>query len=230
MPRITQGPSVKSTSSETTSSIIHHQNTQGIKKKKKLNSQRMANDDISYHHHDRQNERPFEIRLSLRFIIFTIFAMAAVSFATGRAALTMVLYKQQAIITAFVPPDTSLPPPTYSELKDVPHTVYSSKNFDTGVDATSDSVLARRADGFVDRHVDTSMTEDLHEPAGQHLLIDIKSVDGAFLNSKDRLASAMVNLINLSGLTMLSYHCHALVPVGVSCVGVLLESHISVRH
>jgi S-adenosylmethionine decarboxylase len=26
---------------------------------------------------------------------------------------------------------------------------------------------------------------------------------------------------------MLSYHCHALLPSGVSCVGVLLESHIS---
>jgi spermidine synthase len=28
-------------------------------------------------------------------------------------------------------------------------------------------------------------------------------------------------------LTLLSYHCHSLVPAGVSCVGVLLESHIS---
>ena len=28
-------------------------------------------------------------------------------------------------------------------------------------------------------------------------------------------------------MTLLSYHCHALMPSGVSCVGVLLESHIS---
>jgi S-adenosylmethionine decarboxylase len=28
-------------------------------------------------------------------------------------------------------------------------------------------------------------------------------------------------------MTLLSYHCHALLPSGVSCVGVLLESHIS---
>ena len=67
----------------------------------------------------------------------------------------------------------------------------------------------------------------MHEPAGQHLLVDIKSVDGTFLNSEDRLARAMVDLIEMSGLTMLSYHCHGLEPVGVSCVGVLLESHIS---
>lgn len=182
-------------------------------------------------HHERQLRSPFEIRLSLRFVVLTIFGSAALSFAVGRAALVIILHKQHGEPNFIPPADTSLPPPTYSELKDVPHTIYSSKNFDTGVDATSDSVLARRAYGFVDRHVEIneSMTEDLHEPAGQHLLIDIKSVDGAFLNSKDRLASAMVNLVNLSGLTMLSYHCHALVPVGVSCVGVLLESHISVR-
>jgi len=30
-----------------------------------------------------------------------------------------------------------------------------------------------------------------------------------------------------AGLTLLSYHCHSLLPAGVSCVGVLLESHIS---
>jgi hypothetical protein len=28
-------------------------------------------------------------------------------------------------------------------------------------------------------------------------------------------------------MTLLSYHCHSLIPSGVSCVGVLLESHIS---
>ena len=31
----------------------------------------------------------------------------------------------------------------------------------------------------------------------------------------------------MGGLTLLSYHCHSLLPAGVSCVGVLLESHIS---
>lgn len=37
----------------------------------------------------------------------------------------------------------------------------------------------------------------------------------------------MVETVVQSGLTMLSYHCHKLIPKGVSCVGVLLESHIS---
>jgi len=64
-------------------------------------------------------------------------------------------------------------------------------------------------------------------PAGQHLLVDIKNVEEAFLNSEERLADAMVQSVEAAGLTMLSYHCHALKPAGVSCVGVLLESHIS---
>ncbi|EED87997.1 predicted protein, partial [Thalassiosira pseudonana CCMP1335] len=62
---------------------------------------------------------------------------------------------------------------------------------------------------------------------GQHLLIDIKGVDYHFLNSEKRLAQAMIDLINESKLTLLSYHCHSLIPVGVSCAGVLLESHIA---
>lgn len=66
-----------------------------------------------------------------------------------------------------------------------------------------------------------------HLPAGQHLLVDIKNLEAAFLNSEERLAKAMVDTVSAAGLTMLSYHCHSLIPAGVSCVGVLLESHIS---
>jgi spermidine synthase len=69
--------------------------------------------------------------------------------------------------------------------------------------------------------------EELHEPAGQHLLVDIKGIEADFLDSEERLAKAMVDTVSEASLTMLSYHCHKLIPKGVSCVGVLLESHIS---
>ena len=62
---------------------------------------------------------------------------------------------------------------------------------------------------------------------GQHLLLDIKYVDTTFLESEQKLAQAMVDIVNLSKLTLLSYHCHSLLSSGVNCVGVLLESYIS---
>lgn len=57
--------------------------------------------------------------------------------------------------------------------------------------------------------------------------MDIKGIEADFLDSEARLSQAMVETIQQSGLTLLSYHCHKLIPKGVSCVGVLLESHIS---
>ena len=57
--------------------------------------------------------------------------------------------------------------------------------------------------------------------------MDIKGIEADFLDSEVRLAKAMVDTVSNAGLTMLSYHCHKLIPKGVSCVGVLLESHIS---
>jgi S-adenosylmethionine decarboxylase proenzyme len=70
-------------------------------------------------------------------------------------------------------------------------------------------------------------SDEVHQAAGQHLLVDIKGVDSDFLDSEERLSKAMVDAVIAGGLTMLSYHCHKLHPSGVSCVGVLLESHIS---
>ena len=150
----------------------------------------------------------------------------------------------------------TLPPIVVSPTKDVPSTIYSSKHYETAGVSTSDTLLVRRGeapeikeyhepfkqeevaidgtlgnDSFHDyvNHKEEEALEGgmMHEPAGQHLLIDIKSVDREFLNSEERLAQAMVDLIEMSGLTMLSYHCHGLPPVGVSCIGVLLESHVS---
>lgn len=73
----------------------------------------------------------------------------------------------------------------------------------------------------------SSDTTEEHLPAGQHLLVDMEGVDGDFLNSEAQLSQAMVDTVKEAGLTMLSYHCHSLTPTGVSCIGVLLESHIS---
>ena len=74
---------------------------------------------------------------------------------------------------------------------------------------------------------DEDEDDEIHLPSGQHLLLDIKNVDSSFLASEERLANAMLEIVYECGLTLLSYHCHGLQPSGVSCVGVLLESHVS---
>ena len=109
----------------------------------------------------------------------------------------------------------------------------STGNPDTRPDGSAAHANAK-ADGQATKRSEYNTTnpppideDEEHLPAGQHLLVDIKNVDSDFLNSEERLAEAMVEVVALSELTLLSYHCHGLIPEGVSCVGVLLESHIS---
>jgi hypothetical protein len=47
----------------------------------------------------------------------------------------------------------------------------------------------------------------LYLPAGQLLLVDIKNVDPIFLNSEERLAEAMIQLVDECKVTLLAYHC-----------------------
>ena len=109
-------------------------------------------------------------------------------------------------------------------------------NIDTPVlEGTGDDVPYERDITYnnVSRHEGRSggreqpLLRDQSNPSGQHLLVDIRNIEAAFLNSESRLADAMQETVRAGGLTMLSYHCHSLHPAGVSCVGVLLESHIS---
>lgn len=78
-----------------------------------------------------------------------------------------------------------------------------------------------------DEEDDEDDDDDEPNPSGEHLMVDIKHVNTEFLNSEQRLAQAMVDLVNEEDLTLLSYHCHGLMPTGVSCVGVLLLGYVS---
>ncbi len=127
-----------------------------------------------------------------------------------------------------------LPTPTIIAGKKVPPTTYTSKTFQKDGALTSRTVHLERCPANFFRGTKNDADEvvphedgGLHRPSGQHLLIDIQYVDPDFLNSEEKLATAMIEMVNESKLTLLSYHCHSLVPVGVSCVGVLLESHVS---
>jgi len=210
---------------------------------------------------------PYKMTLSLLFLSLSFAVATTFAFAVGRACRNTVVGQtalgiiqnnnnNNSLYTNKADSKwghTILPHPVLPDGKRVPSTIYTSKQFDTGVTTTSDSILLTRKPGSatkdetghffeayeVSSDGTTSVTEttatvnnsneeeEIHEPAGQHLLVDIENVDAHFLDSEELLAEAMMTLIDESGLTMLSYHCHGLEPMGVSCVGILLESHIS---
>jgi len=111
-------------------------------------------------------------------------------------------------------------------------TICMAASFFAGVTMGPDSnVTSVTMDNRSPPHLDLSgdlLAKSLeHPPSGQHLLVDIANVATDFLDSEERLSKAMIETVKETGLTMLSYHCHKLSPAGISCVGVLMESHIS---
>lgn len=142
-----------------------------------------------------------------------------------------------------------LPNPVLKNGKFSPSTEYTSKSFATTQSASTQSrwaVMEAGKQQCVDlpdhdcpdesaskpsHHLEggshMKAKGESHLPQGQHLLMDFENVNEAFLNSEERLAHAMLELVGDCGLTLLSYHCHKMNPMGVSCAGVLLESHVS---
>jgi len=184
--------------------------------------------------------------LPRRFYLLSYLASILLAFAVGRLARHHILNQAGVLMQLMMPPKKQgLPLPTLPEGKKTPNTIYASKHYGgSGIVSSSDSLLStsnrRRHESTSNKSKsnwvaykveeeakEESIGELAHEPAGEHILVDIENVDAFFLNSEERLARAMIDLINFSGLTLLSYHCHKLQPLGVSCVGILLESHVS---
>ena len=156
------------------------------------------------------------------------------------------IYLDEGVLSHSEDSSLGLPVPLARGGKTVPQTLYTTRNFDSRKSGTISSQWLQSENRVITEDVPSPLNERLsdmndtqsdmisvegdeeeHLPAGQHLLVDISGVDGAFLNSEKQLATAMVQLVDNSGLTLLSYHCHGLKPAGVSCAGVLLESHVA---
>ena len=204
---------------------------------------------------------PYRVSVSKRFLFLSLIPPLLLAFGIGRVTRVLLidrpyfeaLQTQQALLlveqrlreeqSSNPISDAKLPSPTLQGDKVHPHSIYTSKNFDTSKATTSNSrwivteAGKEECEGENAQECPASImdtdgdgneeTEELHLPAGQHLLMDFEHVDYEFLNSEELLATAMLALVNSCGLTLLSYHCHSLMPSGVSCAGVLLESHVS---
>lgn len=171
------------------------------------------------------------VQVTPLFLAATIAIATAVAFIVGLTVshdLSMMRQPPTSIgiedaVVIHAPGSIELPVPVMIEGKKAPLSTYSSKTLlgktsTVRLDTTGSSSIV----------VENKTTgADLHLPSGQHLLVDLKGVDSEFLNSEQQLAEAMLDLVTESRLTLLSYHCHSLVPTGVACIGVLLESHVS---
>jgi S-adenosylmethionine decarboxylase proenzyme len=235
-------------------------------------------------HHDLP---PYQMNVTRRFLILSLIASSCISFLVGQGTRVILvfhyrktwnqLHKGLGMEAEYImlhnrkDDNLHLPSPMVKGGKQVPHTVYTSKHFDTSRPVTSASLFIQKEGGGGSSQASTTSTdkppppddvpntmtsmaivrnknnqthldslfsgekgvvsgdddEELHLPAGQHLLLDFDNVDATFLNSQKQLAEAMVAMVYECGLTMLSYHCFGLEPTGVSCAGVLLESHVA---
>jgi len=171
----------------------------------------------------------YKVNLSGKFLIFSVFVSCLVALGVGRAARMYLLVVPEGQCNA--PIVDPLPSLVVKNGKNIPQARYSSKNFDTSMSASSSSFLTASRDETAEDvtllEITTETTEALQEPSAEHLMVDIKHVDAAFLNSEGRLANAIIQVMNEAQLTLLSYHCHGLTPMGVSCVGVLKQNYIS---
>jgi S-adenosylmethionine decarboxylase proenzyme len=172
---------------------------------------------------DVADARSFQIVLSFRFILTSFVTAIAISLSVGFNAQRHFL--AQAQISS-----NEMPYPVIHRSK-FPSTRYISRFPDITFDVESDSILARqeqvRPKNDSEQLHSTSENDFITQPFGQHLLVDVQYVDSDFLDSKQRLASSMIELAKRSKLALLSYHCHHLEPMGVTCVGVMLKSHIT---
>jgi S-adenosylmethionine/arginine decarboxylase-like enzyme len=86
-----------------------------------------------------------------------------------------------------------------------------------------------RGDECIETNTYHGNDDDEEEAIAEHLMVDIKNVDSSFLNSEGRLANALLELVTEAKLTLLSYYCFGLVPMGVSCVGLLKRNYVSLH-
>mmetsp|Transcript_20166 Transcript_20166/g.48438 ORF Transcript_20166/g.48438 Transcript_20166/m.48438 type:complete len:243 (-) Transcript_20166:119-847(-) len=125
---------------------------------------------------------------------------------------------------------------------DVPLTTFTTKLFPPKGSTTSNTVhLDRRGAVHIeeeggtldeeedDGEEDISDDDYLNFPTKQPFFGRYQACRFPILELQERIAQAMVDLIEGSKMTqLLSYHCHSILPIGVSCVGILVKGH-SVR-
>lgn len=193
-----------------------------------------------------QHNDSYQIRVTAKFITLSVLSSILLAFVVGRASRRFLLEgtrneilmaRRQSTLWPGIAFDSSrLPSLVARDGEIVPAGRYTSMNFEPSRSSPSSSFLtnkrvcAKSDNGSETCSIQESAENDAHvpeSPGAEHLMVDIGNLEAEFLNSEQRLATAMITSIQEAGLTLLSYHCHALTPTGVSCVGILRQNYIS---
>jgi len=174
----------------------------------------------------------FIVKLSPHFLALTLLIAASFALSVGTVSHTILL-----LVRGNSHQNVSPAPPTADAIRhaliDVDETKAVQQQEAAGsTEQNNNSLHVYNSKETIDQRQDSATAAAVagHPlPAGHHLKVDIKNVDANFLNSKDRLAQAVVDLMADSERTFLSYHCHSLVPMGVTCAGILAKSHVTIH-
>jgi S-adenosylmethionine/arginine decarboxylase-like enzyme len=171
-----------------------------------------------------------KIRLSLNTLLGTVLFASTLAFLVGHASVLCLIQTRR--LNDNGDPSTGLP---HTRARHVERTyVQLHTQYDTSAESGNESDPRRRV-GDEDTPY-SSLTIALEKdqkdsadplPVGQYLSVDLKGVDGVFLNSEERLTAAVMSLFEATHLSMLSLRCHRINHVDLSCVGLLLEGHFS---
>ena len=202
---------------------------------------------------------PFRLRVSKTFLVVSFLGSAFLAYLSGRLTRHLLIkasqfeisemYKRQseASIRCIGRKPFKAPLLVAENGESVGFARQSSSNFDASKRVVTSSWFMNneqfsrtsesKDDPLPGTDSDEGMEDDEDEDDGkegphslvQHLMVDLKNVDEAFLNSEQQLVRAMLALIEEAGLELLSYQCHGFFPAGVSCVGILLQNYFAVH-
>ena len=189
----------------------------------------------------------YNIQVSFRFMVYIFITSIVMAFTCGRLCRWVVvsLSEKAAVDEQDKLLGVDLHRPLIAPSKPFPKSVYTSKVFDfvAGKASRCFSLMTSLPyDPSFDVN-DPSMDKDsYHEieeglglrslsPSRQHLFVDMVNVDKLFLQDGERLARALLKLVEVSDLpSLLSYHCYIPKSAGLSCIGIMLDNHHVALH
>eukprot|EP00814_Leptocylindrus_danicus_P016284 CAMPEP_0116011706 /NCGR_PEP_ID=MMETSP0321-20121206/4714_1 /TAXON_ID=163516 /ORGANISM="Leptocylindrus danicus var. danicus, Strain B650" /LENGTH=621 /DNA_ID=CAMNT_0003480963 /DNA_START=20 /DNA_END=1882 /DNA_ORIENTATION=+ len=184
---------------------------------------------------ERAQEKQRPISLPLWFVALSLFILPALSFFAGRVAKRFIILENSRGEVAQDCGDDGATLKWQFNQEAMPHIVgYTSKVFENenvklSKTAHAKSEVATCIEEQDNQCMIAASNKNVANAVsiGKHMLVDIEYVNSDFLDDETQLAQALVSSAKEARATLLSYHCHSMIPKGVTCTGIMPHGHIS---